>query len=304
MSGKVIVTGGAGFIGSHLVDELASLGYDVHVVDNFSNGKKDYLNKKARYHNADIRDINELTKIFAGAKFVFHLAALPSVQFSIENPLLTYDINVNGTQNVLLAAKEAKVKKVIYSASSAAYGNQEKMPLMESMPTDPLSPYALQKRMGEELCLMFSKVYSLPTVSLRYFNVYGPRMDPNGAYPLVIGNFLKQRANGEAMTITGDGEQTRDFTHVKDIVRANLLAATSDRVGKGEIINIGSGRSVSVNYIARLISGPIRHIPARLEPRHTLADNSLAKELLGWEPRAELDTAIEELKGTQTFKLK
>jgi len=154
----------------------------------------------------------------------------------------------------------------------------------------------LQKRMGEELCLMFSKIYSLPCVSLRYFNVYGPRIDPSGSYPLAIGNFLKQRVNGEEMTITGDGEQTRDFTHVKDVVRANLLAATCDKVGNGEVINIGSGRNVSINYIAKLISGPIKYIPARLEPKHTLADNSLAYKLLEWKPEIKLEDAINELK--------
>lgn len=293
---KVIVTGGAGFIGSHLVDALFLLKYDVHIVDTFVNGSKDYLNSKAKYHNVDIRDLESLNKIFSGAELVFHLAALPRVQYSIQNPILTNDVNVNGTLNVLIAARDAKVKKVIYSASSSAYGNQEKMPLNELMNPDPISPYALQKRIGEELCSMFSKVYSLSCVSLRYFNVYGPRMDPGGSYPLAIGNFLKQRSKGEEMTITGDGEQTRDFTHVRDVVRANLLAAKSDKVGKGEVINIGAGRNVSMNYIASLISGSIKYIPARLEPRNTLADNSLAERLLGWKPQVELENGIEELK--------
>ncbi len=293
---KVIVTGGAGFIGSHLTDALVLLDYEVHVVDTFINGTKEYLNPKVKYHNVDIRDLESLKKIFFGAEFIFHLAALPRVQYSIQNPVLTNEVNVTGTQNVLIAAKDSGVKKVIYSASSSAYGNQDKMPLTESMVPDPISPYALQKFIGEKLCVLFYKVYSLPCVSLRYFNVYGPRMDPDGSYPLAIGKFLKQRLRGEAMTITGDGEQTRDFTHVRDVVRANLLAAQINNVGKGEIINIGAGRNVSINYIAKLISGPITYISTRLEPKNTLADNSLAESLLGWKPAIKLEDGINELK--------
>lgn len=293
---KAIVTGGAGFIGFHLVRELLGRGYEVYVVDNYAGGKReDRHDSRATYHDLDIRSL-ELKSICAGADYVFHLAALPRVQYSIDHPHDTHDVNITGTLRVLLAAKEAGVKKVVYSASSSAYGNQEQMPLVETMPANPLSPYGLQKHVGELYCKVFSEVYGLPTVSLRYFNVYGPGFDPEGAYALVIGKFLKQRKENQPMTITGDGEQTRDFTHVRDVVRANLLAAESALVGKGEVINIGAGNNATVNRIAEMIGGPVEHIEPRLEPRHTLADNSKAKELLGWIPEIALEKGIAELK--------
>jgi UDP-glucose 4-epimerase len=293
---KVIVTGGAGFIGSNLVDALIEKGYDVHIIDDLSNGKKENINPKAVFHQADIRNLNIIKPIIAGAEYVFHLAALPRVQYSIEYPVETNDVNVNGTLNVLIAATEAKVKKVVYSASSSAYGDQAVMPLKEGMKESPKSPYGLHKFVGELYCRTWSEVYGLPTVSLRYFNVYGARQSAEGAYALVIARFLKQKADGKPMTITGDGEQTRDFTHVRDVVNANILAAESSNVGKGEVMNIGSGKNYSVNKIAGLIGGPVEHIPARLEPKHTLADNSLAEKLIGWKPQVSLEKAIEELK--------
>src|SRR5262249_48810571 len=229
----------------------------------------------------DILDTNKLTKLFSDAKFVFHAAALPRVQYSLEHPEETHRTNVQGTLSVLVAAKDAKVGRVIYSASSAAYGDQDTMPLRENMSAHPKSPYGLQKYVGELYCRLFSEVYELSTVSLRYFNVYGPGASAEGAYALVTAKFIQQRQEGRPLTITGDGTQTRDFTHVQDVVRANLLAATSSRVGKGEVINIGAGRNASVNQIAGLIGGPVEHIPPRLEPHDTLADNTKAKELLG-----------------------
>ncbi len=170
------------------------------------------------------------------------------------------------------------------------------MPLVESMQANPISPYALQKYIGEQYCKLFSEVYNLSTVSLRYFNVYGPDMDPNGAYALAIGKFIKQRVDGNAITITGDGTQTRDFTHVRDVVRANMLAATEEKVGKGEVFNIGAGRGVSMNDIAALIGGPVEHIAPRLEPHDTLADNALAREQLGWQPTITIEDGVAELK--------
>ena len=292
---KAVVVGGAGFIGSHLTDTLVSKGYEVHVIDNLSGGKKENVNTGATLHVVDIRHYDEIAPIIAGADMLFHFAALPRVQYSIDNPVETHDVNVNGTLNVLLAAKEGKVGRVVYSASSSAYGDQKTLPLQEDMLPSPLSPYGLHKFIGEQYARVFFEVYGLPTVSLRYFNVYGPRLEPNGAYALVIGKFLKQRQDGVPMTITGDGLQTRDFTHVRDVVRANLLAAESPNVGHGEVMNIGAGRNVSISRIAELIGGPVEHIPARLEPKNTLADNFRAKELIGWVPEITIEDGIVEL---------
>jgi len=279
---KVIVTGAAGFIGTHICEALRRGGYDVVGVD-IKTGD-------------DVRDTERMKKLFAGAQYVFHLAALPRVPYSIEHPQETHDHNINGTLSALVAAKEAGVSKFIYSASSSAYGDADKMPLTEDMPARPKSPYGLQKYVGELYCRLWSEVYGLPTVSLRYFNVYGPGASDEGAYALVIARFLKQRKESKPMTITGDGTQTRDFTHVRDVVRANLLAATSGKVGKGEVINIGAGKNASVNKIAELIGGPTQYVAARLEPHDTLADNSLAKKLLGWSPEVSLEEGIAELK--------
>lgn len=293
---KAIVTGGAGFIGSHIVDALLERGFEVHAVDDLSSGKKERVNKSATLHVVDIRDLDELQKIIDGALYVFHTAALPRVQFSIEHPVETNEVNVGGTLNVLIAAQKANVKKVIYSASSSAYGDQQKLPLFEDMPAQPKSPYGLQKYIGELYCKMWSDVYGLPTVSLRYFNVYGPRLDPDGDYALVIGKFLKQRKEGRPITITGDGEQTRDFTHVRDVVRANMLAAEADSVGAGEVLNIGAGEDVSINTLAKLIGGSTVYVEPRLEPRYTRADTSKAKEVLGWQPEISFEEGVAELK--------
>ena len=292
---RAVVTGGAGFIGSHIADALLKEGYAVHIIDNLSGGKRERVPVGATLHEVDIRNLEAITPIIAGAEVLFHLAALPRVQYSIEHPVETHEVNVNGTLNVLLAARDGKVGRVVYSASSSAYGNQSILPLEETMLPNPLSPYGLQKYIGEQYVRVFAEVYGLPTVALRYFNVYGPRLDPDGAYALVIGKFLKQRAEGKSMTITGDGEQTRDFTHVRDVVRANLLAATSASVGRGEVMNIGAGKNASINRIAELIGGAVEHIPARLEPKDTLADHSLAKRLIGWSPEVSLEEGISEL---------
>ena len=278
---RVVVTGGVGFIGSHLCRALEEQ-FEVLNVD-IQTG-------------IDILNTNKLKKLFSNIKFVFHAAALPRVQYSLEHPEETHKINVQGTLSVLVAAKDARVGRVIYSASSAAYGDQDTMPLRENMSAHPKSPYGLQNYVGELYCRLFSEVYGLSTVSLRYFNVYGPGASSEGAYALVIAKFIQQRLDGMPMTITGDGTQTRDFTHVQDVVRANLLAATSSSVGNGEVINIGAGRNASVNRVAELIDGPVEHIPPRLEPHDTLADNAKAKELLGWEPRVSLEEGIAELR--------
>lgn len=299
---KVVVTGGAGFIGSHLVDALIKKGCETHVIDNLSGGKKEHIHPKSIFHKTDIRELESIKPIIKGARFVFHLAALPRVQYSIEHPEETHDVNITGTLNVLIASNEGGVERMIYSASSSAYGDQKTLPLKESMTSVPQSPYGLQKYIGEQYCRVWSAVYGIGTVSLRYFNVYGPRMNPDGAYALAIGKFLKQRKGGKPLTIWGDGTQTRDFTHVSDVVRANLLAMESKGVGEGEVINIGAGRNFSVNRLAKLIGGPTVHEPPRLEPHDTLADNSLAKKLLGWMPKVTLEEGIEELK--QIYDLK
>ena len=294
---KAVVTGGAGFIGSHIVDALLLRGFETHVIDNLSGGNRKNVNKKAVFHEKDIRNIDDIKPIISGVEFVFHLAALPRVQYSILNPQETHDVNVNGLLNVLLACRDGGVKRIIYSASSSAYGDQKTMPLKEDMLPNPLSPYGLHKHVGELYCKVFSAVYGLETVSLRYFNVYGPRLNPEGAYALVIGKFLKQKSEGKPMTITGDGTQTRDFTNVKDVVRANLLAAESLKVGRGEVINIGAGENQTINRIAELIGGEVEHIAPRLEPHDTLADNTLARGLLGWTPEISIEEGLAELKG-------
>ena len=293
---KAVVVGGAGFIGSHVTDALIAKGYETHVIDNLSGGKKENVHPKAVFHKVDVRNLEDIKLIIKGATYVFHLAALPRVQYSIEHPIETNDVNVGGTLNVLVAAKEGGVKRVIYSASSSAYGDQKEMPLVETMVPNPKSPYGLQKYVGELYAKVWSEVHGLETVSLRYFNIYGSRLDPNGAYALAIGKFLRQRKEGKPLTIWGDGTQTRDFTHVRDAVRANLLAAESKKVGKGEVINIGAGRNFSVNQLAKLIGGTVVHEPPRIEPHDTLADNSLAKKLLGWKPEVTLEEGIKELK--------
>ncbi|MDO8408425.1 MAG: NAD-dependent epimerase/dehydratase family protein [bacterium] len=293
---KAVVTGGAGFIGSHLASALLAKGYAVAVVDDLSGGRREKVPEGAAFFELDVNDTAALAPVMADAEFVFHQAALPRVQFSIEHPIETTRANVDGTVSVLKAAHDAGVKRVIYAASSSAYGDQDTMPLTEDMRAEPKSPYALQKHIGELACKLFSEVYGLPTVSLRYFNVYGPGASAEGAYALVITKFLKQRVAGEPLTITGDGMQTRDFIHVRDIVRANILAAESEKVGSGEVINIGAGKNASVNRVAELIGGPVEHIALRLEPHDTLAGNTLARELLGWEPGVTLEEGIAELK--------
>jgi len=295
---KFIVTGGAGFIGTNLVKELLKQGNEVVVYDNFSSGRfEERIQDKAVYVEGSILDYKKMKELFVGADGVFHLAAIPRMPYSIENPLETNENNVTGTLNVLLAARDAKVKRVVYSASSSAYGNQEVMPYVETMKPQPMSPYGLQKFIGEEYARLFSELYGLETVSLRYFNVFGPYADPNGAYALVIAKFLKQKNAGEPMTVCGDGEYYRDYTHVFDVALANIAAMSSDKVGKGEVINIGNRKPYSVNQIVQIIGGEYVNVPDRAgDPRRTEADITKAKELLGWEPKVSLEEGIEQLK--------
>ncbi|MDP3726193.1 MAG: NAD-dependent epimerase/dehydratase family protein [bacterium] len=293
---KVVVTGGAGFIGSHLTDALVAKGYDAHIIDNLFGGRKENINPKATFHKRDIRNFEDIAPIFIGAQFVFHTAALPRVVPSIKDPRGTHDVNVTGTLNVLLAARDAKVKRVVYSASSSAYGDHETLPLKEDFPVRPMHPYGLQKYMGEQLAQLFFSLYGLQTISLRYFNVYGERAPLEGAYAQAIGRFLKQRMEDKPLTIVPDGKQSRDFTHVRDVVRANILAALSHEAKGSEVINIGGGKNYTVLEIAEMIGGPQVFIEPRTEAKHSLADITKAKELLGWEPTITLPEAISELK--------
>jgi len=287
---KYLVTGGAGFIGSALVNELLEQENEVIVVDNFSSGKGK-LNPKAEAVNLDIserRNRLALCEKMEGVDTVFHCAALARVQPSIQDPQRYHKVNVDGTFNVLMSARDSKVRRVVYSASSSAYGDQTETPQVESMPTAPISPYGLQKLIGEQYCFVFSKCYGIETVSLRYFNVYGEGQVAGGAYSTVVGLFLKQRQDKAKLTITNDGEQRRDFTYVGDVVRANILASQSEKVGAGEVINIGKGGNYSVNEIAEMIGGETENVGERPEPRETLADNTLAKKLLDWTPEVDI----------------
>ncbi len=292
---RVVVTGGAGFIGSHLVDALLARGDEVVVVDNLSTGKREYLNPGARLVQADVaRD--DLVPALAGAEVVFHTAALARVPRSIEDPVGTHEANVTGTLRLLKAAVDARIRRFIYSSSSSVYGDQPTLPLTEDMVPNPLNPYACQKYMGELYARNFARVYRLHTVSLRYFNVYGPRQANEGAYRLVISIFLDQRRRGVPLTIHGDGEQTRDFTHVSDVVQANLLAAASPDVAPGEVINVGAGREVSINAVARLIGGPVVHQPPRgFDERYKRASIEKAQRLLGWQPRVRFEDGLRAL---------
>jgi nucleoside-diphosphate-sugar epimerase len=291
----VLVTGGAGFIGSHLADALVEREFKVRVIDNFSTGSRQNLNPRARFFAVDIRERAALEPAFAGVDCVFHAAALPRVGLSIERPLETHVVNVDGTLNVLLAARAAGVRRVVYSGSSSIYGEQPHLPLSETMSPNPMSPYALQKLVGEEYLRMFHRLYGLGGLSLRYFSVYGPRMDLQGAYATVIGAFIRARRERRALEIRGDGGQRRDFTHVDDVVRANL-AAMDCALEDGSAINIGRGQAQSVNRIAELIGGPCVNVAPRPgEPRDTLADLARSRAILGWTPEVETEDGVREL---------
>lgn len=301
MNKKAVVTGGAGFIGSHIVDALVAADFQVHVVDNLSGGYREQVNPAATFHEVDIRDAARVNELFGDLKesgdidAVFHLAALPQVQYSIDRPDDTYSVNVIGMLNVLMAAARVGAKKVVYSSSTAVYGDQETSPIHEGLSPHPKSPYALQKYEGELMCRLWSELYGLPTVCLRYFNVYGPRQRATGAYPSAITKFIELKREGKPLTIVGTGTQTRDYVHVKDIVRANMNALASEKVGKGEVINIGTGAAVSVLDVAQIIGGPVVHIDPRVEIEHSLADNTRAAELIDWKPTIAFKDGLAEL---------
>jgi len=291
---KCLVTGGAGFIGSNLVDELINQGHDVVVADNLSTGKKENINEKANFVKYDITWDNGIHNIFKGVDVVFHTAALARVQPSIEDPIAYDEVNVGGTLKILKACVDFGVKRFIFSSSSSVYGDVEEkdLPTTEDKDLNPISPYALHKLIGEQYCKLFSEIYGLETACLRYFNVYGNRMSLDGAYKLVIPIFTEQRLNGESMTINGDGEQRRDFTYVDDVVDANIKCMDYPLELNGDVFNIGHGDNRSVNEIADMIGGERVHKDPVIEPKATLADNSKAKKVLGFKPSMNIEDWI------------
>ena len=299
---KVVVTGGAGFIGSHLSEELVRQGFHVIILDNLSTGKVDnielLLNKEnAEFVRGSITNFSLLKQLFQGVDHVFHQAAIPSVPRSIEDPRAFHDTNVTGTLNVLLAARDNGVSKVIYASSSSVYGDTPTLPKVEDMTPDPQSPYAVTKLAGEYYCQVFNRVYGLPNVCLRYFNIYGPRQDSSSQYAAVVPRFLGRVYQKSSPVIFGDGEQTRDFTFVKDAVEANILAAESDATGT---FNISRGESISINQLAELIIRllgnsvePIHEKPRPGDIRHSLADIMKARTF-GYEPKVSLEEGLKE----------
>lgn len=301
----IAVLGGAGFIGSNIVDELLTQGHEVTVLDDLSEGSLDNLsrwkgNDKFEFVKGDIRDYDIVRRVCDHKTWVFHLAAMSRIQPSITDPLKAWSQNLIGTGNVLEACRQGGVKRVIYSASSSAYGEINTPPMQENMPTDCLNPYSLSKKVGEEMMELYNRLYGMSTVSLRYFNVYGPRHQEEGSYATVIAIFRKQKRLGQNLTIVGDGEQRRDFTFVSDVVRANILAAMSyDVTG---VINIGTGKNYSINEVASLVGGESEFIPPRLgEARVTLANISKANEILGWKPEVTLQLGLDVLDKYEKF---
>lgn len=297
---KVLVTGGAGFIGSNLVDELIQQGYHVVVVDNESSDAHEsfYWNDRAENHKIDICDFQSLKRVMENVEYVFHLAAEARIQPAILDPSKAVMTNVLGTCNVLQAARETGVKRVVYSSTSSAYGLKNEPPLREDMPDDCLNPYSVSKVSGEYLCKMYYNLFNLETVIFRYFNVYGERHPTRGQYAPVIGLFIKQAREGKNMTVVGDGLQRRDFTHVRDVVRANILAATSENPDiLGQVLNVGTGMNHSVLELVQMIGGGHEHIPARIgESRITKANITKISTLLGWKPTVRLEEWINDNK--------
>lgn len=300
---KYLVTGGAGFIGSNLVKELLRRGYQVRVIDNLSTGNikniESFLNE-IEFIEGDLADMEMAKKAVQGVDFILHQAAIPSVQRSIKDPLNSHNSNVNGTLNVLLAAKEANIKKVVYASSSSIYGDNPKLPKEENFSINPFSFYALQKYAGERYCQLFSRLYNLSTVSLRYFNIFGPNQDPDSEYSAVIPKFIKLMSQGKSPIIYGDGEQTRDFTYIDNAVEANILAMESDV--SGEVINVACGERISLNQLVEMIN---KHLGKNLQPvyqeerpgdiKHSLADISKAKKLINYKPMVKFEDGLKKL---------
>ena len=303
MTTTILITGGCGFIGSHLAERLASQEYHVIIIDDLSTGKRAnadrFLKKDAvEFVEGSVIDLALLQTLFKGTEYVFHQAALARVPFSIENPLSANEVNITGTLDVLLAARDNKVKKVVFASSSSIYGDTDVLPQHEAMLPNPLSPYALTKLAGEYYCSIFKNIFKLNTICLRYFNVYGPRQDPHSQYAMVIPAFINRVSSGTPPVIFGDGEQSRDFTFIQDVVNANIRAAESDVNG---VFNIGSGKNITINQLAELIIKllqkdirPVYDKPRLGDVKHTLADVSKAK-LFGYEPACSLEDGLRKI---------
>ncbi len=297
-----LVTGGAGFIGSHIVDALLARGESVRVVDNFATSSREALKAvkdKITLYEVDIVNLAALREPMQGVDYVIHQAAIPSVPRSVADPLLTHESCATGTLNVLIAARDAKVKRVVYAASSSAYGDIEGTYKTEDMPPHPLSPYAVAKLIGEQYCQVFQGVYGLETVALRYFNVFGPRQDPYSPYSAVIPLFIKAMLEGKRPTVFGDGTQSRDFTYIDNVVHGNLLACHADSRVAGQVINLACGQSISLLDLIAAINKLLgTHIePIFAEPRagdvkHSCADIRRASELLGFEPTVSFEEGL------------
>ncbi len=303
---RIVITGGAGFIGSNLAEELSKdeeRDNEVFILDDLSTGRIENIQTLKKFDQqtfvrGSITDLNLLNELFKDVDYVFHQAAIPSVPRSIEDPMRTNEVNVKGTLNVLIAARDGGVKKVIYASSSSVYGDTPELPKREDMTPNPLSPYAVTKLMGEYYCSVFNEVYGLKTIALRYFNVYGPRQDPYSDYAAVIPRFVNRVLENKPPLIYGDGLQTRDFTFVNDTVRANILAMRSNATG---IFNIASGRRISIKELAELIMKMVGknlkvvfEEPRKGDVRHSLADISKARAELGYEPNYSLEKGLEE----------
>jgi UDP-glucose 4-epimerase len=298
---KALVTGGGGFIGSNVVRALLERGDDVRVLDNFATGSRSNLaglESDVQLVEGDLRSYERVHAAVRGAEVVFHQGALPSVPRSVQDPLTTTAVNIEGTLNVLLAARDEGVRRIVNASSSSVYGNTGSLPRVETQAPDPISPYAVAKLAAERFCTSFSRVYGMEIVSLRYFNVFGPRQDPTSQYAAVVPRFIRAIADGEAVTVYGDGEQSRDFTFVDNVVGANLLAVDAPGVG-GEILNVATGSSVTVNALADaiglMLGKPVERAyePAReADVQASWADVGAAKRLLGYEPRVDFDDGL------------
>jgi nucleoside-diphosphate-sugar epimerase len=302
---QYVVTGGAGFIGSHLVERLVRQGERVRVVDNLVTGKRENLANlpTVDFLEGDLADIDVARRAVTGADYVLHQAAIPSVPRSVEDPITSNRANIDATLNVLVAAREAGVTRVIYAGSSSAYGDTPTLPKIETMPTAPLSPYALQKLVGEQYCQLFTRLYGLQTVTVRYFNVFGPRQDPSSPYSGVISLFISALCDARRPTIYGDGEQTRDFTYVANVVDGVLRACQAAQA-TGEVVNVATGRRISLNELFRTIRRligtevePIYAAPRAGDVRDSQADISKARRLLGYEPSVDLEEGLEKTVG-------
>lgn len=298
---QVLLTGGAGFIGSHIARKLLEEGHQLRIVDNLSTGKIENIApilNQVDFLKGDLSDLDTARAAVDGMEYVLHQAAIPSVPRSIADPITSNNANIVATLNLLVAARDAQIKRLVYAASSSAYGNTPELPKVETMPSNPLSPYAIMKATGEQFCKVFYKLHGLETVCLRYFNVFGPRQDPKSQYAAVVPKFISALLNGEEITVHGDGEQSRDFTFVANVVQANLKALTAANA-PGEVINVACGRRYTLNYLVDLLATitettpKVTYFEDRIgDVKHSLADISKAERILGYKPEVLFDEGV------------